>query len=367
MMKRRALGRVVVAGALVTSCSVAALDLSGKKCPCASGYVCDVPRDTCVLEGTLVVDSAAPDVRIIDGGTEAEVAAPLVVVSDLASEWATPSSIRWKWNVTGDKKSFRSYEVVVGKSAADVTTRAAGVDILRGAEHPELDLFDARGGKTSGPFSMWTTTDGFGPGIERFVQVHATDVNGIVSSSKVTSRKTAEAPSRTKILFDGTQRSARPAADWVFKTPVGGEAHYALDVDCGTAATCNKRGELFDLSIDMGAPTPFVASDFTTAYLTFDIEGSVAVSSFSSTAGIEFGDGTCAGGAGVCTFRYSGWTQKKSGRTTVQVPLGELRNDNGPLTFPILQQKGFLVHSFELSGTWADKAALRLYNARIRW
>lgn len=366
-MRARNLGRAVIAGALASSCSIAALDLSGKKCPCASGYVCDVPRDTCVLEGTLFTDSATPDVQVLDAGKEAEVVAPLVVVSDLTAEWATPNSIRWKWTVTGDKKSFRAYEVVVGKSAADVTNRAAGVDILRGNEHPELDLFDARGGKTSGPFSMWTTTDGFGPGITKFVQVHATDVNGTVSSTKVVSRATADQPTRTKILFDGAERSARPVADWVFKTPVGGEAHYALDVDCGTASTCAKRGELFALGIDMNAPSPYVSGDFPGSYLTFDIEGSVAVTSFSSTVAIEFGDGTCAGGAGVCTFRYSGWTQKKSGRTTIQAPLGELRNDNGPLTFPILQQKGFGVQSLELSGTWADKAALRLYNARIRW
>jgi len=29
-------------------CSFGEVDLSGKSCPCADGYVCDVPSDVCV-------------------------------------------------------------------------------------------------------------------------------------------------------------------------------------------------------------------------------------------------------------------------------------------------------------------------------
>ncbi|MBS2013424.1 MAG: hypothetical protein JST00_11080 [Deltaproteobacteria bacterium] len=354
----------VIVIALATGCSVAALDLAGKKCPCATGYECDVPRDTCVPVGTLVADSEPPDVRVVDSGTEASAPAPLVLVSDLRAAWATPSSMRWEWKVLGDKKSFRAYEVVVGKSEKDVATRAAGVDVLRGAEHPELDLFDARGGATNGPFTMWTTTDGNAP-TPKFVQVHATDVNGVVSSTKVVSFANPPFPGRTKVVFDGVERMARPAA-YTFKTPAGGEANYELVVDCGGANSCAQKGELYDLGIDLAAPSAFTAADFDAAFLTFDIEGNVASSTFGSTVGVELG-ASCAGGAGVCRFRYAGWTQRKSGRTTVQVPLAQLRNDDGPLTYAILQQKNFLVQVFELSGRWRDKDALRLYNARIRW
>ncbi len=369
-MRRR---HVVVACAMLVGCSVAALDLTGKQCPCASGFVCDVARDTCVPDGT-IVDGAVADVRLGDGGRTDDADAsrtPLVVVSDLGSPWQTPNSIRWEWKVTGDKKAFRSYEIVVGKSAADVSTRAAGVEILGATDHPELGAFDARSGKTSGSFTVWTTTDGIAAGVTKFVQVIATDVNGTASATKIESRTTGPAPNRNKVIFDTAARSSRPGPgpdEWAFKAPAGGEPHYELTVACGGTSPCAKHGELFDLSIDMNAPTVFGgAADFATAHLTFTIEGNVAATSFASTAAIELGNGACAGGPGICRFRYTGWTQAKGDRTTVQVPLSEMRNDDGPLTLPILQAKSFLVYAFDLSGTWNDGGALRLYNARIRW
>ena len=52
------LGRFVVAGLgagvawlLGAGCTVDAVNLEGKKCPCAAGYVCDGVTDTCVPEG----------------------------------------------------------------------------------------------------------------------------------------------------------------------------------------------------------------------------------------------------------------------------------------------------------------------------
>ena len=50
------------------------------------------------------------------------------------------------------------------------------------------------------------------------------------------------------------------------------------------------------------------------------------------------------------------------------MPLKELRNDAGPLTFAILQTKGFLLDTFSLSSpTWKNNATVLLYDARIRW
>ena len=33
-----------------TSCSVAEVDLEGKRCPCAAGWVCDPETDLCVVD-----------------------------------------------------------------------------------------------------------------------------------------------------------------------------------------------------------------------------------------------------------------------------------------------------------------------------
>jgi hypothetical protein len=170
------------------------------------------------------------------------------------------------------------------------------------------------------------------------------------------------------VIFDGAaEKTSFPAADFIFKSPAGGESHYFFATDCGAAKTCAKRAELVSLALDLSpAGTPFTAADFDTAFLELQIEGNVATGVFDTTAAIEAG-ANCGQGLGICRFRFPGWTQRLSGRTRIQVPLSELRNDAGPLTYPILQGKNFIVDAFALSGTWKDKASVQLYDARIRW
>jgi hypothetical protein len=41
----------LAAGTVLVGCAVADLDLQGKRCPCAAGWVCELATSTCVLEG----------------------------------------------------------------------------------------------------------------------------------------------------------------------------------------------------------------------------------------------------------------------------------------------------------------------------
>jgi hypothetical protein len=56
----------LLAARLLASCAVADLDLAGKHCPCADGYVCDPQTDTCVFpasgdDGGRQLDGAVGD------------------------------------------------------------------------------------------------------------------------------------------------------------------------------------------------------------------------------------------------------------------------------------------------------------------
>jgi hypothetical protein len=346
---------------VIGACSVGDLDLAGRACPCADGYVCDVTVNRCVVE--LPVDAAPPD------AADAAPVQPLLVVKDLAATWVAPTTIRWDWTLTGAAADFRAYELVTGASAADLQNRV-GVDVLTSNERPELAGFDLRGGLASGAVAMWTLTDVRTAGAKQVVQVNVTDVKGRASRSAAVAATSAARTTSQLVVFDGTtQRTVSPPDDVVFRSPPGGEPHYVFTTDCGGAKTCAKRAELVSLALDLApAGAPFTSAAFDRAVLELQIEGNVAATSFATSVALEPGDGTCTGGNGVCRYRFTGFTQSAAARRKIQIPLRELLSDAGPLTFGILQAKGFLVDTLSLSAPdWKNGSTLLLYDARIRW
>jgi hypothetical protein len=371
-MQRR--GRFVVATvggvlALASACSVGDVDLTGRACPCADGYVCDLATNRCVTGLVNDAGPVPPDAADAADGADAAPIPSLVTVSGLTATWVAPATIRWDWTLAGAAADFRAYELVTGPTA-DAVTKRVGVDVLTSSERPELAGFDLRGGKTTGPVAMWTLTDVRAPGAKQLLQVTATDVKGRSSRTAIVAATSAAKTTSQLVIFDGTTaRTVVPAGEYLFRTPPGGEPYYFFQADCAGAKTCAKRAELVSLGLDLAPPaTPFTAAAFDRAVLELQVEGNVAVTSFEVSVGIEPGDGTCNLGNPTCRFRFAGWTQRSSGRTKLQIPLKELRNDTGPLTFAILQSKGFLVDAFVVSSaSWKNAATLNLYDARIRW
>ncbi len=347
--------------ALASACSVDDLDVGGKQCPCLSGFVCDVASNRCVLSG------AGSDAAADAAGDERGPPLPLLVISNLTAAWTTPGSMRWEWKLAGAAADFRAYEIVTGASADDVVKRV-GVDVVTSTERSELGVFDARGGKAQGPIDMWTLLDVRGPAIKQFVQVTVTDVKGRASRSLIAPATSALRATSQAILFDGaTQKTAVPSAEFVFRAPAGGEAHYALVTDCAGAKACGKRAELVSLGSNLApAGSPFTSSHFDASFLELEVDGNVAVTAFDTSVALEIGAG-CTLGPGLCRYRFTGWTQPPTSRTKLQVPLRELQNDAGKLTYAALQGKKFIVDAVALSGTWKNQSTINLYNARIRW
>jgi hypothetical protein len=343
--------------ALIASCSVDELDLTGKRCPCVSGFVCDLPSNTCraTADGGLADDAlVAP---------ERNPAARLNVTA-LTAAWAAPNVVRWDFTVEGSAADFKSYVVEVGPSAAAFETNK--VEIYGGLERPELGAFDARSGKPAGPTSVFTLTRA-NANTKQYARVTVTDKADQSNVSAVTPTVVpAVGPSREKI-FDGVTAAAnpRPVGEFDFKS-----GSHALVVECGGGPSpCVKKVELVDLGLALDAQGFFSQADFDAAYLDLDLQGNVGGSSFDSTVAIEPGVGGCAGAE--CRWGLTGWTQSNApepGNMSLQVPLKKLVSGvRGPLTRAILEEKGFKVAALAFSGTWKDGATLRLRGAHIRW
>jgi hypothetical protein len=64
---------LVLSGALLSGCLIPDVNLEGRPCPCASGYVCDVPRDVCVRAipdgGRPPPDAPRPDAGPLPDGS----------------------------------------------------------------------------------------------------------------------------------------------------------------------------------------------------------------------------------------------------------------------------------------------------------
>jgi hypothetical protein len=352
--------------ALVFSCSVGELDLTGKECPCTSGYLCDVSSNTCVLglpiaEAGGVLDRAIPDDALV--APERNPAA-LLNVTNLTPEWATPNVVRWNFTVDGNATDFKSYVVEVGATLAAFETNK--VELYGALDRPELGAFDARGKKPIGPATVFTLTRATA-NTKPYARVTVVDRADQSNVTAITPVVVPPGASMRAKIFDGITAATtpRPAGEFDFKNGA-----HVFTVDCGaTPSPCAKKVELGNLDIVLTAQGAFSQADFDRAFLDIDLQGNVGGSSFDSIVAIEPGNGGCSGTD--CRWGFLGWTQSTApdpGTTTLQVPLRKLGNSvRGPLTRAILEEKGFKVSVLAFSGTWKAGATLRLLAAHIRW
>ncbi|MBX3190616.1 MAG: hypothetical protein KF819_26685 [Labilithrix sp.] len=172
MRIRRAAILVVVA-----SCSVGDIDYTGKACPCPAAWIC--ADGTCARAGQQSGDAGA------------------IRVKDLRAAWATPNSIRWEWEIEGDRDAFGSMELAVTSPRAD----AAGVATRTSASSPELGrMYLATRGGSEIPVTA-TLTEGHDPDTQYRAVLTAYDSAGKKSVTNEALTTTEVALSRRIVLF----------------------------------------------------------------------------------------------------------------------------------------------------------------------
>lgn len=350
-MRRRAIVTALGAFGVGAACSIDLLDPSGKACPCIDGYVCSA--NVCVRGGDI------PDAGMVDA-PPAPPPAPQIVVSNLQASWVTPNTIRWTWRAEGAAASFRTYELASAATADDL---AAGTNltVVSGAQRLELHDFDARGGKSSGPVDVWTLALDAKAGAPYYARVAAKDQSGAtsVATATVNGAPPVTSLNAVGVLFDGKPVPTATPPAFAFNTTSN---QYTMRVDCAGQPECANVLQLRDLKLVL--PAEFTSEVFDKAFLQVQLGGDTATTNFTSSVAIV--PGGCTQSDALCQYGFSGWTQIGTTKA-IQVPLRELQNANGKLTYARLQGSGLAISALVIAGTWRQAATISVGLSRIRW
>lgn len=347
-------------------CTVPAVDLDGRPCPCVDGWICDAVSQTCERDDEEGSTGVIGTGRTSDGDSSSGTAPSLEVV-ELSADWSTPRSIHWRWEVDGDEASFHAYEIWIATAAEDLED-ASTATVFDGTVNPELDRFSLVN-TMDVDFVRGTITDGLEPNTEYFARLRVLDTAGGSSlSPNVAVRSTAAPPNDELVVFSDADPvppgDTLPACmERTDTAPLLGTHHYELTVRCseGGVSICtddpaaavecyeNLRVQGLDL------PVPNIGGgDFADAFL----EVSVAVdppddnlahgwwSDFSVQAGEQW-----TGLRGV-TIRADGAYR------LYQIPLTQLGLDVDTFTG---------VQGFRVGSMWRHAARVRFDEIRLRW
>jgi hypothetical protein len=328
----------------LAGCSVDLPDLGEKRCPCASGWTCDVATDRCM--------TAPP------GQSGA------VVVSALKAVWTTPESVRWEWEAIGVEDELLRYELVTARVEEDLgPTPGGSARVWTPVDNPELGEF--RLPHTGiGDQVVATTTDGHAPGDEVFARLIAIDTQQRRSVSNVAGAKTNVVAVFDEPFFaDGVEEGGWLTPEMATVTTAecfAGSACIAYQNACGAAACFQQVGATATLDL-----ADMEEGDFlTTAYLEFAASHDSVGPSFWSHVRVQVGEESL--------YAFEAATIRAGGYRVYQVPLRVLRgyNDADPLDRPLLTWAEIAsggIHQLTVGGWWDDGATVLVDEARLRW
>jgi hypothetical protein len=367
-LNRRWLFVFATAVAVVVACSVDALDLAGKQCPCTDGFVCDTTTNTCVTSLPIVTPDA--------GGGEPDVVVPkpdaagAITVLNFLQRWETANGVRWEWQAIGDPAKFKRYEIVTGPRAEDVRARAQSTRVYDPTTNPELGMFSGRSADAGVPATLWAVTDGHKQNEIVFAQVIAYDTNDVASASDIAQATTSNPRNAIGIYAD-----ARPDGG-VFVPSVGtkivndGTGYDASFVEhtvaCQGPPPC--AIETGVSSID-GLVGDAISSntEFGVAFLELAVRGTNVPGEFIDVV-LYVGQDACGT---ACRMRFNGLSfgKQPGDWRLLQIPLGRFRGEDGTGTafnFNQLSNRK-RIGAFLVGAESPDGAKISLDQARIRW
>jgi hypothetical protein len=357
-------------------CAVDALELDGKRCPCAVGFVCDTRTDRCVAEGTAIADAMPPrpdeDEPAPPPPPDASVAIDAsgkIDVFELRSTWQTANGVRWDWKVVGNAEDFDRYELVIGPTAEEVRARGPNTKVFDRTMNVELGMFGGRvAAPAERPFTTWTVTDGLAVETTVFAQVLAFDKEGKVSSSEIPSAITPRPRAVLPVYEDAIPDNGMLTAGTTTSTqmPFVGTQCLTHPISCGGPATC--LGTTGILSILGKSTSTMDVTDFDRAFLELAVRGAPAPGVFADLV-LALGADVCGT---PCRMRFAGiTTAAEPGEwRLVQVPLRMMKRDDGTganLNYAELGARNHRVNGFLVYGTWPSGIEIGLDQARIRW
>jgi hypothetical protein len=359
-----------------SGCVIGPLDLSGRACPCTDGWICDAATDTCRRpesadeagseSGADETSTTAP-VDETGATTDEPVTSAFEVVA-FSSDWSTPNSIHWTWQVEGAVEDFHAWEVHVATSA-EALEDGDGL-VFDGTVNPELSRFTLRNTNDEERVTG-TITDGLSASTEYFARLVVLDTaGGRTVSPNVAVRSTGPAPTNAvAILADDDPIPPGLALPDCYEhtdeAPAEGTTHhYQLRHFCSAAgaATCTEPADpapecwenlrLQGMSVSVAGLT---AGDFADAYL----EVYIAVDAPADVTGHGWWSelAVVAGGA---IHSYKGLTIRANGAyRRYQIPLVQLG----------LTHRGLasVAEGLRVGSSWSNASTIRVDEAWIRW
>jgi hypothetical protein len=345
----------ILVGIVATaSCTVAELDYTGKRCPCPDAWTCE--KNVCQRSG-----GATPPGG--DGATR---------VSNLRASWATPNSIRWEWDVEGERDDFGSIEIAISSPRPG----AGGAQKWTATERPELahPYLATRAGADMRVTS--TVTEGHDPDTLYLATLTAFDSAGRTSVTNEARRTTEVALSRRVIVFSE-------------QSPSGYRLPLALEVASGCGATGTDRCIRYRPASDPEAACPDLTCTqnlrwqnlgVTTtavdagvfaqrAYLEAYVRSTGTIVSYNSTLWLfvvgSGPNGECGGiDRLACQFEFQPWTfQPRAEYRRLQVPLRFLRSDTAMMLTHADLARG--IYGFNVGGAWGKNDTVEIDEVAI--
>lgn len=335
-------------GLASSSCVIESLDLSDRRCPCATGYVCRPALDRCCR--------------------------PAIEIQGFRASWATANSIRWEWSPRADPSRFLRYELVIAENSADLVARTGTAIVFDETINPELGGFVLP--RTSGNEDIVTATitDGLRPGTTYLARLQAFDNELCPAATDVAiAETTIDPPETIEIYRDEAIGGANPTNFQPVPDPEGG-MHLAWgtreDMECMVSGRdlCpnNLRRGGFDVPIDRISRGAFESAE-RTAMLEMTVTHDSSTPSFYSKVWLRVVEnGSCGR-----PFQLEPMTLRaaRAGQTVtqrIQVPLAALQADDASaarLSFEGLTS----VCEFNVGGAWLLGSTVWVDDVLIRY
>ncbi len=312
----------------------------------------------CILLATALGHGACGRIRYDRDDASAADAGAVVApieVSDLRAEWTTPHGIRWRWWRTGDAADFVAYELVLGATERDVTSRSASARVVGARENPELGVFTLPNTGGMDPV-VATLVDGLAPSTHYFAQLVVTHADGTRTATRVAEADTSALPTTALELFDDDARIGYSIpASFVLSTerPLATRACYRFVSDCmGRTSPCWEHLRRQGLNLAPAMPREAFAS----AYLEISVASDAPEHTYYGAFRLQVGTAEAAD-----TLQIEGVTiRADEAYRTYEIPLSALPR----MTWEALQLG---VREVGVGGVWSSGAVVRVDEARLRW
>jgi hypothetical protein len=327
-------------------CSLAAVDYTGKTCPCGDdGYRCN--------EATGLCEPPA-------GSAAGPGCTPRVVPTDFRVGWTTPNAIRWQWDGAPAVDELGAYRLMLAPSA-ELLEAGEQLTVFDATRNPELGEPYLRGTEGIDPVAA-TLTDALEPETTYHGRLATLDNAGCEHLSPILAATTSFAPTARFTLFEDElpePGETLPPSVAVGSGPSGSPC-LAYTATCGGGQeTCFENVRL-KLAVEGAAiAAEMTEGDFAAlAYLELDVatDSMVAATSWGlirlwSTQVFALDGQVFSGGGAMRTY---------------QIPLRALIGDNDtPLTYADLTTAG--LEEVGVGNTWSAGSHVWIDRISLRW